>query len=104
VISAALGVLLDFPVGLMTIVCVAALVSWELLLFDQSDLGNSLDNNNLLREKYHLKSLALTASVGLILALISANISLRIPFVVVVLLILFFMGCLIYGVQIYFKK
>lgn len=101
---AALGILLDFPVGLMTIACVTALVSWELLLFDQNNLGNSLDNSNFLREKYHLKSLALTASVGLILALISANVRLRIPFIVVVFLVLIFLGCLIYGVQFVVKK
>jgi len=104
VILAALGILLDFPVGLMTIACVTALVSWELLLFDQSNAGNSLNNSNFLREKYHLKSLALTVSVGLILALISANVSLRIPFVVFVFLVLLFMGFLIYGVQFVVKK
>jgi len=104
VILAALGILLDFPVGLMTIACVTALVSWELLSFDQSNPGNSLDKSNFLREKYQLKSLALTVSVGLILALISANVSLRLPFIVVVFWVLIFMGCLIYGVQFVLKN
>lgn len=104
VILAAVGIMLEFPVGLMVIACVAAMVSWELLLFDQSNAGTSLDKSNFLREKYHLTSLALTASVGLTVALISANVSLRIPFVVVVFLVLIFMGCLIYGVQFVAKK
>jgi len=104
VILAALGILLDFPVGLMTVACVSALVGWELLLFDKNSMGNSLDKNSSLREKYHLTSLAFTASMGLILALISANISLYIPFIVVIFLVLIFMGCLIYGVQFALKK
>jgi hypothetical protein len=101
---ATLGILLDFPVGLMTIACVTALISWELLLFDQSNVENSPDKSNSLREKYHLKSMSLTATVGLILALISANVSLRIPFIVVIILVLIFIGCLIYGVQFVVKK
>jgi hypothetical protein len=48
--------------------------------------------------------MSLTATVGLILALISANVSLRIPFIVVIILVLIFIGCLIYGVQFVVKK
>lgn len=103
-ILAALGILLGFPVGLMTIACVTALISWELLLFDQSNAEKWPDKSNSLREKYHLKSIALTASVGLILALISANVRLRLPFIVVVFFVLIFMGCLIYGVLFVVKK
>jgi hypothetical protein len=104
VILAALGILLNIQVGLMTIACVTALVCWELLLFDQSNAGNSLDKSNFLREKYHLTSLALTASAGLILMLMSANISLHIPFFGVVFLVLTFLGCLIYGMQFVARK
>jgi hypothetical protein len=104
VIIAALGILLDFSVILMIFGCVTALVSWELFQFAQNNMGNSLDKNNFLREKYHLTSLVLTASLGLILALMSANVSLRIPFIVVGFLVLIFMGCLIYGIQFVVRK
>lgn len=99
VILAAVGIMLDFSVSLMIVACVFALVSWDLLQFVQSDAGNLLDTSIMSREKYHLNSLALAASLGLIMALISANINLRIPFVVIVFLALIATGCFIYGVQ-----
>lgn len=99
VILAAVGILLDFSVGLMVFACVAALASWELLLFDQSNIDNLPDNSDFLRKKYHLTSLVIAISVGLILAIISANINLHIPFAIISLLVLVSMGCLIYSVQ-----
>ena len=104
VILAAVGILLDIPISLMVIACVIALAGWELMLFSQSNKGNLPDNSDVLRKRYHLNSLALTVSAGLTLALISANISLRIPFVVIVSLVLLFVGCLVYAVQNVVKK
>ena len=101
---AAIGITLDLSPVLMIIAPTTALVSWDLLQFDQGSSGNLFYKSNLLREKHHLSSLALATSTGLILALLSANINLHIPFVVVVFLVLLTMGCLMYGAQFVVKK
>jgi hypothetical protein len=101
---AAVGVLLEFPIGLMIVTCVISLFSWELMLFNKSNAGNLPDNSDYSRKKYHLNSFALTVSVGLTLAFISANISLNTPFIVIVFLVLISIGCLFYGLQFVVKR
>lgn len=104
VILATVGIIAELSPVLMTISCTAALACWDLLLFKNSVTEISHKNNNLVLEKYHLKSLALAISVGLILSLIIANISLHLPFIVIVFLALVIIVCLIYGLPLQVKK
>jgi len=104
VMLAAIGVVAELSLVLMIISCTAALVCWELIQFKSSVAGNSRDIKILALEKYHLKSLALAASGGLILTLISANLSLHIPFIIIVFLALATMVLIIYGMPFAAKK
>jgi hypothetical protein len=99
VILASVGIIAKLSSALMVIACTAALASWDLLQIDQSASRYSPGKTNGLLEKYHLNSLALAASTGLILSLISANISLQFPFVLIAILVLLAAGSLIYSMQ-----
>jgi hypothetical protein len=101
---AAIGIVAELSLMFMIISCTAALVSWDLLQLKNSIAGNSDDNKSLILEKRHLKSLTLAASGGLILTLISANLSLHIPFVVIIFLVLATIVSLIYSMPFAAKK
>ena len=101
---AAIGIVAELSLALMIISCTAALVCWDLIQFKSSIAGNSHDTKNLVLEKYHLKSLALAASGGLILTLISASLSLHFPFIIIVFLALVTIVSLIYGMPFAIKK
>jgi len=104
IILAAVGMLAELPFMLMIIAGTTALVSWDLMQFNQSMVGNAAPKTNKSLEKFHLNSLALAAFAGLTLALISSYISLRFPFGLIVVLVLITVGCLIGGVQYIRKK
>jgi hypothetical protein len=104
IILAAIGVVADLPVGLMILACTFALASWDLIQFEQSIAGNSMLQTRTLLEKHHLRSLALAASAGLLLAFLSLYVHLQLTFGVIVSLVLIAMGCLLYGMQYSVKK
>ena len=99
VILASVGIIAEVSTALMIIACTTALVSWDLLQVNQSASGYPPGKTNGLLEKSHLNSLALAASAGLILSLLSANIKLQFPFVVIAFLVLTALGSLIYSMQ-----
>lgn len=98
-ILAAIGIVDRLSLVLMIIACTTVLTSWDLMQFNHSKVGNSLSNTNTALEKYHLNSLALAASAGLILALSSIYINLQFPFGVTILLVLIAMGCFLYSLR-----
>lgn len=104
VLLAAIGVMEGLSSILMVVACTVALLCWDLILFNQSIVTNSLPKPKASLEKYHLGSLAVAASAGLMLALLSSLINLHIPFVGVTFLVLMTMGCLLYSVQYLTKK
>ncbi|MFC1936041.1 hypothetical protein ACFLYP_00080 [Chloroflexota bacterium] len=104
VILAAIGITANLSLVLMISASTTALASWDLIQFNQSLFGNPLRKTNAPLEKNHLCSLALAASVGMALALISSFINLSFSFGVMILLVLMAMGCLIYCMQYIMKK
>jgi hypothetical protein len=104
VFLAAIGITADVSPILMMAACTGALLCWDLVLFNQSIVRGSPAKPNASLEKHHLKWLALAASAGLTLALLSSTISLHFPFVLIVCLVLMTMGCLLYGMQYILKK
>jgi hypothetical protein len=104
VILAAIGIIADLSLNLMLIACTTALVSWDLMQFNQSRVGNPLHKTNSSLEKYHLQSLASAASAGLMLAFMGSLISVRLPFGVIVLLVLMAMGCLMLNMRYIMRK
>ena len=104
VFLAAFGITAGVSSILMMAACTGALLCWDLMLFNQSIVANSPHRPNAALEKYHLQSLALAASAGLMLALLTSSINLRFPFVLIVFLVLMTMGCLLYGIQYILKK
>jgi hypothetical protein len=104
VFLAAIGITADVSSILMMAAGTGALLCWDLVLFNQSIVTGSPPKPNASLEKYHLQWLALAASAGLILALLSSTVNLHLPFVLIVFLVLMTMGCLLYGMQYILKK
>jgi hypothetical protein len=99
VILASIGIIAELSSALMVVACTMALASWDLLLSDRSASRSSPGKPIGYLEKYHRNSLALATSTGLILSLISANISLRFSFALIAFLVLMAAGSLIYSMQ-----
>jgi len=104
VILSAIGVIINLSLGLMIVGCIAALASWDLVQFNRSMAETSLASTDPLLEKYHLSSLVVASALGLVLALVGSSISLRLPFVVILALVLIGMGCLLYGTKTLMKR
>lgn len=104
VLLASFGVKEGLSSNLMVVASTAALLSWDLLLFNQSIVTNLPPEPKASLEKYHLGSLAVAVSSGFMLALLSSSINLRIPFVGITFLVLMTMGCLVYSMQYIMKK
>ena len=99
VLLASIGITAGLSSILMIIACTAALVSWDLIEFNQSIAKNTSCNDNSSLVKNHFQLLALAASAGLILAYFSSSLDLLFPFGITVLMALVAMGCLIYSTQ-----
>ena len=99
VILASAGIIAGLSTALMLIACTTALASWELLQVNQNVSGYPPGKTNGMLEKHHLNSLALAASAGLTLSLISATVTLQLPFVVIALLVFMALGSLTYGMR-----
>ena len=99
VILAAVGITADLSLILMIVACTAALVSWDLMQFNQRLVANSFHKTNASLEKNHLYSLAIAAFAGLTLALISSYINIQFPFILILFLVLMVMGCLVSSIQ-----
>lgn len=69
--------------------CILALASWELQLFQQGLVGKPDHLNIKLLERYHLKSLSIVVVLSFIATTIGLNFQLKIPFGVILLLVLF---------------
>lgn len=104
IVLAAIGVVADLPVGLMILACTFALASWDLIQFERNLNENLLLETSTPLKRHHLRSLALAASAGLLLAFMSLYIHLQLPFGVIISLVLIAMGCLIYGMQYIVRK
>ena len=99
IILAVIGVVADLSVELMIIACTFALVSWDLMLFEHSLVGDSALQTNTSLEKHHLRSLSIAIAAGLLLAFVSLYVRLALPFGVIVSLVLIVTGFLTYSVQ-----
>ncbi len=87
-VFAVAGLSIGLSPYLMTIGCLAAMASWDLVLFNQSMVGDRHQPNVMLLEKLHLQALAIAVSLGLLLSILSLNIRLHLPFVLVAGLII----------------
>lgn len=99
VVLAAIGVTLDLSTPLILIAVTAALTSWDLTNFVQSVTDNQREETKRRLEGFHLRSLAVASSAGLLLSLIASYASFELPFGVTLLLVLIAMGGITYGVQ-----
>lgn len=104
VFFAAIGVVVHLPVLLMVGGCTSALVSWDLTNFGQGMVKLQRLEAVERLERYHLQSLLIAISLGLILALISSYANLQISFGATVLFVLIAVGCLTFGLQTLIKK
>lgn len=99
VVLAAVGVTLNLSTPLILIAGTAALTSWDLTNFVQSVTDNQPEEPKRRLESFHLRSLAVASSAGLLLSLIASYASFELPFGVTLLLVLIAMGGITYGLQ-----
>lgn len=99
VVLAAIGVTLDLSTPLILIAVTAALTSWDLTNFVQSVTDNQREETKRRLEGFHLRSLAVASSAGLLVSLIASYASFELPFGVMLLLGLIAIGGLTYGLQ-----
>lgn len=99
IIFSAIGVIVNLPVVLMIIACTFALVSWDLIQFEQGMTEQPMRKTRASLEKYHLPSLTLAAFTGLLFAFMSTYIHLQLSYGVIVFLVLIAVGGLTLGMQ-----
>lgn len=104
VLIAVAGMMAEYSVLLMAVACTAALAWWDLANFEQSIVVNQPLETLFLLERYHLLSLAMAVSGGLILAFVGSFLNLQIPFIGTVLLVSLAIGCLTHALQSLEKK
>lgn len=99
VVLAAIGVTLDLSTPLVLIAVTAALTSWDLTNFVESVTDNQREETKRRLEGFHLRSLAVASSAGLLVSLIASYASFELPFGVMLLLGLIAIGGITYGLQ-----
>lgn len=99
VFMAALGVIINLSILLMTTGCITALAWWDLTHFEQSINSNPSSKIAISLERHHLQSLALVIFISFVLTFVSSNISLRFSFGVISVFLLIAIGCLTYGIH-----
>jgi hypothetical protein len=98
-ILAMTGVVLKAPVLLLITGCVFALACWDLNDLDESMVGDAPPRARALLENRRFQALAFTVGISLCLATASLWFHLQLPFGVIVLLVLFVTGFMLYGVH-----
>jgi len=104
VFVAVAGVMAEFSTLLMAVACTAALAWWDLANFEQNIVVSQPLETLFLLERYHLQSLAIAVSGGLILVFVGSFLNLQIPFIGTVLLVSLAIGCLTHALQSLEKK
>ena len=104
VVVAAIGVTVDLSTPLILIASTAALISWDLTNFVESVTDNQREETKRRLEGFHLRSLAVASSAGLLVSLIASYASFELPFGVMLLLGLIAMGGITYGLQSFAKN
>ena len=99
VLLAMMGVLLKAQLPVMVMGCVSALAWWDLSDFSQSLDGEALPGTTGTLEKRRLQLLALSSAISLGLATIGIWFRMRLPFGVIVLLVMLAAGCILYSVH-----
>ena len=85
---ASLGIWIGLEPCLMVYGSILALASWELQLFQAGLIGEPPHSNSGLLERSHLKSLSIVILLSFLVTTIGLNIHLRLPFGVVLFLVL----------------
>ena len=99
VVLAAIGVTVDLSTPLILIASTAALTNWDLTNFVHSVTDNQREEMKQRLENFHLRSLAVASSAGLLLSLITSYANFELPFGVALLLVLIAIGGITYGLQ-----
>jgi hypothetical protein len=93
---AIIGVLLKLSIYLMVVGCIASLVWWDLIHFQQSIADNSSREAEVRLETSRVQSLTTVVCIGLFLTFSSSYINLQFSFGAMVFLVLMAMGGLTY--------
>ncbi len=99
VVLAVVGIMLHVSAVLMTLGCVFALAAWDLSDPRGYATGPGPREKSSLLETTHLRSLAATVGISMLLALLATSVRLQLPFGILVLLSLLLAGGIAYAVH-----
>lgn len=102
-ILAAVGVAIGLPLTWMLLASISTLVCWDLMHFKQEAGAEQAQKSTALLENIHLQALAVAVATGLVFSLISANITIQLPFIAVAALTVTAVGGLAYGMHLLAK-
>lgn len=87
----------------MLLASISTLVCWDLMHFKQEAGAEQAQKSTALLENIHLQALAVAVATGLVFSLISANITIQLPFIAVAALTVTAVGGLAYGMHLLAK-
>jgi len=99
IILSAIGIMARLASSLMLVGSISALAAWDLMLFNQKMRDIEHREGSALLEQYHIRSLAIALAAGCLLSLAAGNITLNLPFAVVLLLCVLAIGGLFLGIH-----
>jgi hypothetical protein len=99
VLLAVVGIIIGASLPLLLVGSICALAAWDLAEFAGSLVGNVHPMARASLEKSRLQSLALMAGISLLLIGMDYWLRLRLPFGIIVVLVLLVTGCIVYFVH-----
>ncbi len=99
VVLTVVGLTRHAPALLMSVGCVLAVATWDLSDPRHYAAGETAYRYGALLENRHLRSLAATFGLSLLLVALATVIRLQLPFAIVGLLVLTLIGCVLYAVH-----
>jgi hypothetical protein len=103
-ILASVGTMMKLSFALMLLGCIGALAGWDLFLFSQTVHSVENQENITLLERRHNQSLAIAISGGVLLSLMTANLTLELPFIVTLVLCAVALGGMYFGVRAFVRN
>ena len=101
---AAVGVVNQLSFPLMLVGCIGALASWDLRLFSQTlDSASNSWDISLLKGR-HDQSLVIAITGGFLLSIMTANLTLELPFIVTLVLCAVVLGWIYFGVRAFVRN
>ena len=93
------GILLNLPISLMIAGCSAALISWDLLNFNNDIKSNLALSVDPILELHHMKSMGLALGTGTLLTVVASQANFQFTFSSIVVIAFITSASLVFGIK-----